>query len=174
MLGTGWFGAFAARAGPGKTVAIVGDGAVGLLVVPATERIIAMSRHEPRQKLARDSAPPTSSPSSATGYRQDQGTHRRPRRPLRDRVRRHPEVDAPGHRLHPPADTSAASASPSTAMSCSSPTSTCTAAPPQLIDLIRNRQINTGKVLDLGMASEAQQAMVELRAIKAILRCSPP
>jgi threonine dehydrogenase-like Zn-dependent dehydrogenase len=57
VLGTGWFGADAAEAGPGKTVAVVGDGAVGLLAVLATrqlgaERIIAMSRHEPRQKLA--------------------------------------------------------------------------------------------------------------------------
>ena len=31
VLGTGWFGAVAAQAGPGKTVAVVGDGAVGLL-----------------------------------------------------------------------------------------------------------------------------------------------
>jgi threonine dehydrogenase-like Zn-dependent dehydrogenase len=29
VLGTGWFGALAAEAGPGKTVAVVGDGAVG-------------------------------------------------------------------------------------------------------------------------------------------------
>ena len=59
VLGTGWFAAVAAQAGPGKTVAVVGDGAVGLLAVLAakqlgTERIIAMSRHEPRQKLARE------------------------------------------------------------------------------------------------------------------------
>jgi threonine dehydrogenase-like Zn-dependent dehydrogenase len=57
VLGTGWFGAVAAEAGPGKTVAVVGDGAVGLLGVLAArqlgaERIIAMSRHEPRQRLA--------------------------------------------------------------------------------------------------------------------------
>jgi threonine dehydrogenase-like Zn-dependent dehydrogenase len=57
VLGTGWFGAVAAEAGPGKTVAVVGDGAVGLLAVLAArqlgaDRIIAMSRHEPRQKLA--------------------------------------------------------------------------------------------------------------------------
>jgi threonine dehydrogenase-like Zn-dependent dehydrogenase len=59
VLGTGWFGAAAAGAGPGKTVAVVGDGAVGLLGVLAArrlgaERIIAMSRHEPRQALARE------------------------------------------------------------------------------------------------------------------------
>ncbi|HET8640336.1 MAG TPA: zinc-dependent alcohol dehydrogenase family protein, partial [Pseudonocardiaceae bacterium] len=57
VLGTGWFGAVAAEVGPGKTVAVVGDGAVGLLTVLAArqlgaERIIAMSRHEPRQRLA--------------------------------------------------------------------------------------------------------------------------
>jgi threonine dehydrogenase-like Zn-dependent dehydrogenase len=57
VLGTGWFGAVAADVQPGKTVAVVGDGAVGLLAVLAArqlgaERIIAMSRHEPRQKLA--------------------------------------------------------------------------------------------------------------------------
>src|SRR5205807_8815134 len=58
VLGTGWFAAVAAEAGPRKTVAVVGDGAVGLLGVLAAkqfgaERIIAMSRHEPRQQLAR-------------------------------------------------------------------------------------------------------------------------
>jgi threonine dehydrogenase-like Zn-dependent dehydrogenase len=59
VLGTGWFGAVAAEVAPGKTVAVVGDGAVGLHAVLAAqqlgaERIIAMSRHEPRQQLARE------------------------------------------------------------------------------------------------------------------------
>src|SRR4051794_7502553 len=59
VLGTGWFGAVAAEVEPGKTVAVVGDGGVGLLGVLAAkqlgaERIIAMSRHEPRQALARE------------------------------------------------------------------------------------------------------------------------
>jgi threonine dehydrogenase-like Zn-dependent dehydrogenase len=59
VLGTGWFAAVAAEAGPGKTVAVVGDGAVGLLGVLAAkqlgaERIIAMSRHADRQALARE------------------------------------------------------------------------------------------------------------------------
>lgn len=58
VLGTGWFAAVAAEAGPGKTVAVVGDGAVGLLAILAAkrlgaERIIAMSRHSDRQALAR-------------------------------------------------------------------------------------------------------------------------
>lgn len=59
VLGTGWFGAVAAEVGPGKTVAVVGDGAVGLLGILAArelgaERIIAMSRHADRQALARE------------------------------------------------------------------------------------------------------------------------
>lgn len=58
VLGTGWFAAVAAEAGPGKTVAVIGDGAVGLMGVLAAqrlgaERIIAMSRHADRQELAR-------------------------------------------------------------------------------------------------------------------------
>jgi threonine dehydrogenase-like Zn-dependent dehydrogenase len=59
VLGTGWFGADAAAVAPGKTVVIVGDGAVGLCGVIAArhmgaERIVMMSRHESRQKLARE------------------------------------------------------------------------------------------------------------------------
>ena len=58
VLDTGWSGAVAADVQPGKTVAVVGDGAVGLLAVLAAQQlgadqIIAFSRHEPRQKLAR-------------------------------------------------------------------------------------------------------------------------
>jgi threonine dehydrogenase-like Zn-dependent dehydrogenase len=59
VLGTGWFAADAANVKPGSTVAVVGDGAVGLLGVLSAkqmgaERIIAMSRHEKRQQLARE------------------------------------------------------------------------------------------------------------------------
>ena len=59
VMGTGWFAAEAANVKPGGTVAVVGDGAVGLLGVLSAkqmgaERIIAMSRHESRQKLARE------------------------------------------------------------------------------------------------------------------------
>ena len=59
VLGTGWFAADAACVKPGSTVVVVGDGAVGLLGVLSAkqmgaERIIAMSRHEPRQRLARE------------------------------------------------------------------------------------------------------------------------
>jgi len=59
VMGTGWFAADVANVKPGSTVAVVGDGAVGLLGVLAAKqmgatRIIAMSRHESRQKLARE------------------------------------------------------------------------------------------------------------------------
>jgi len=59
VLGTGWFAADAANVKRGSTVVVVGDGAVGLLAVLSAkqlgaDRIIAMSRHEPRQKLAHE------------------------------------------------------------------------------------------------------------------------
>ena len=57
VLGTGWYAADAARVQPGATVAVVGDGAVGLMGVLAAkqmgaDRIIIMSRHKQRQALA--------------------------------------------------------------------------------------------------------------------------
>jgi threonine dehydrogenase-like Zn-dependent dehydrogenase len=59
VLGTGWLAADAANVKPGATVVVVGDGAVGALAVLSAkqmgaERIIAMSRHEARQALARE------------------------------------------------------------------------------------------------------------------------
>lgn len=59
VLGTGWFAADAAQAGPGRIVAVVGDGAVGLMGVLAAqqmgaERIIIFSRHPDRKALARE------------------------------------------------------------------------------------------------------------------------
>src|SRR5256886_2724636 len=59
VMGTGWFAADAANVKPGTTVVVVGDGAVGLLGVLSAKqmgagRIIAMSRHASRQKLARE------------------------------------------------------------------------------------------------------------------------
>ena len=57
VMATGWHACVAAGVGPGSTVAVVGDGAVGLCGVLAArqlgaERIVAMSRHEPRQRIA--------------------------------------------------------------------------------------------------------------------------
>jgi threonine dehydrogenase-like Zn-dependent dehydrogenase len=59
VMGTGWHAARAARVKAGDTVVVVGDGAVGLCGVLAAsrmgaERVIAMSRHVPRQKLAKE------------------------------------------------------------------------------------------------------------------------
>ncbi|MFF5297842.1 zinc-dependent alcohol dehydrogenase family protein [Streptomyces sp. NPDC013161] len=59
VMGTGWYAAVAAEVKPGSTVVVVGDGAVGLSGVIAArelgaERIIAMSRHASRQRLATD------------------------------------------------------------------------------------------------------------------------
>jgi len=58
VMGTGWHAAVAARVREGDNVVVVGDGAVGLSGVLAAsrmgaERVVAMSRHEARQQLAR-------------------------------------------------------------------------------------------------------------------------
>jgi threonine dehydrogenase-like Zn-dependent dehydrogenase len=57
VMGTGWYAAVAAQVRPGASVAVVGDGAVGLSAVLAArelgaERVVAMSRHASRQQLA--------------------------------------------------------------------------------------------------------------------------
>ncbi len=58
VMGTGWHAAMAAGVQEGDTVVVVGDGAVGLSGVLAAsrmgaERVVAMSRHESRQQIAR-------------------------------------------------------------------------------------------------------------------------
>ncbi len=59
VMGTGHHAAVSAGVGKGSSVAVVGDGAVGLCAVIAARRlgattVIAMSRHADRQALARD------------------------------------------------------------------------------------------------------------------------
>lgn len=59
VMCTGWHAAVSAGVGRGSSVAVVGDGAVGLCAVLASAQlgadvVIAMSRHEPRQKVARE------------------------------------------------------------------------------------------------------------------------
>jgi threonine dehydrogenase-like Zn-dependent dehydrogenase len=59
VMGTGHHAAKAAKVGPGRTVAIVGDGAVGLCGVIAArrlgaERIVILGRHPDRIALARE------------------------------------------------------------------------------------------------------------------------
>ena len=59
VMGTGHHAALAARVGPGKSVAVVGDGAVGLCGVIAARRlgaehVIMLGRHPDRIALARE------------------------------------------------------------------------------------------------------------------------
>src|SRR5215204_701891 len=59
VMGTGHHAAVVAKVGPGKSVAVVGDGAVGLCGVIAAKRlgaeqIILMGRHEVRTQLGRE------------------------------------------------------------------------------------------------------------------------
>jgi threonine dehydrogenase-like Zn-dependent dehydrogenase len=58
VMGTGHHAAVSAGVGPGSTVVVVGDGAVGLCAILAAKRlgasrIVAMSRHADRQAIAR-------------------------------------------------------------------------------------------------------------------------
>ena len=125
---------------PGTTVAVVGDGAVGLLGVLSAkqmgaERIIAMSRHESRQKLAREFGA-----TDIVTERGDEGVARikeltnglgadsvlecvGTQESMMQAIRCHPAGRLRGLRRRPARGRS------STARSCSSPTSTCTAAP---------------------------------------------
>jgi threonine dehydrogenase-like Zn-dependent dehydrogenase len=191
VLGTGWFAAVAAEAGPGKTVAVVGDGAVGLLAVLAAqqlgaERIIAMSRHESRQKLALEFG--------ATDFvteRGDEGIARI--KDLTHGLGAHSVVEAVGTQesmmqaIH---STRAGGhvgfvgvthdvSLPGMELFFSLVHLHGGPAPvrrflPHLMELIGNRTIDPGKVFDLELpleqANEGYQAMDERRAIKALLR----
>jgi threonine dehydrogenase-like Zn-dependent dehydrogenase len=58
VLPTGWHAAVSAGVRPGGTAVVIGDGAVGLCGVLAAaqlgaERVVAMSRHQPRQEIAK-------------------------------------------------------------------------------------------------------------------------
>lgn len=58
VMATGWHAAVSSGVRRGGTAVVVGDGAVGLCAVIAAahqgaEKLVAMSRHEPRQQLAR-------------------------------------------------------------------------------------------------------------------------
>jgi threonine dehydrogenase-like Zn-dependent dehydrogenase len=191
VLGTGWFGAVAAEAGPGKTVAVVGDGAVGLLAVLAAkqlgaEQIIAMSRHESRQQLALDFGA-----TDIVEERGDEGVAKI--KELTNGLGAHSVVEAVGTQqsmmqalgatrpgghigyvgvLHD-VELSGDDIFMSHVHLHGGP------APvrrflPELIDLIWNRKINPGKVFDLELpidqAAEGYQAMDQRRAIKVLLR----
>ncbi|MEV0705714.1 zinc-binding dehydrogenase [Saccharopolyspora sp. NPDC050389] len=190
VLGTGWFGAVAAEAGPGKTVAVVGDGAVGLLAVLAAkqlgaERIIAMSRHEPRQKLAREFGA-----TDIVEERGDEGVVRI--KELTGGLGAHSVVEAVGTQESMMQAIRSARpgghvgyvgvahdvALPGDELFFSHVHLHGGPAPvrqylPELIDLIWRREIDPGKVFDLTLpleqAAEGYRAMDERRAIKTLL-----
>ena len=191
VLGTGWFGAVAAEAGPGKTVAVVGDGAVGLLAVLAAkqlgaERIIAMSRHQPRQQLAVEYGA-----TDIVEERGDQGVARI--KELTGGLGAHSVVEAVGttesmtqaiRSTRPGGHVGYVGVAHGVELSVEELFFSHVhlhggPAPvrhflPELIDLIWNRQINPGKVFDLELpleqAAEGYKAMDERRAIKTLLR----
>ena len=95
------------KPGPGKTVAVVGDGAVGLLGVLAAKQLGRGADHRDEPSRTASAAGPGvrrhrhRHRTRRRGRRGDQGPDRRARRALGDRGRRHPGVDDAGHPLHP-------------------------------------------------------------------------
>src|SRR3954464_646079 len=191
VLGTGWFAADAANVKPGATVVVVGDGAVGLLAVLSAkqmgaERIIAMSRHEARQTLAREFGA-----TDIVSERGDEGVARV--KELTKGLGADSVLECVGTKE-----------SMAQAIHCTRPGGSISyvgvphgveldgaqlfythvhlhggPAPvrrylPALIDLVQNGTINPGKVFDLELpleqAAEGYRAMDERRAIKTLLR----
>ncbi len=191
VFGTGWFAADAATAGPGKTVAVVGDGAVGLCAVIAArqmgaERIIAMSRHSDRQKLALEFGA-----TDIVTERGDEGVAKI--KELTGGLGAHSVIEAVGtqesmmqaiHSTRPGGHVGFVGVLhgveiPGAPYFFSHVHLHGGPAPvrrylPELIDLIWNRKINPGKVFDLTLplaqVAEGYRAMDERRAIKALLR----
>ena len=190
VLGTGWFGAVAAQAGPGRTVVVVGDGAVGLLAVLAArrlgaERVVAMSRHADRQALAREFGA-----TDIVEERGDEGVARI--RELTDGLGAHSVVEAVGTQQ---SMTQAVRSTrpgghvgyvgvghgvslPGEELFFSGVHLHGGPAPvrrflPELVRLIWDREIDPGRVFDLTLpldrAAEGYQAMDERRAIKVLL-----
>lgn len=191
VMGTGWFAAVAARVQPGMTVAVVGDGAVGLLGVLSAARIgaariIAMSRHQPRQKLAcefgatdiiteRGDEGVAAIKDLTDGIGADAvlecvGTAESMTQALRSArpggfvgyVGVPHGVNLPGEELFYSHVGLLGGPAPVRHFL------------PELIDLVYNREINPGKVFDLTLpldqVAEGYRAMDERRAIKALLR----
>jgi threonine dehydrogenase-like Zn-dependent dehydrogenase len=191
VLGTGWFAAVAAEAGSGKTVAVVGDGAVGLLGVLAAkqlgaQRIVIFSRHEDRQKLAVEFGA-----TDIITQRGDEGVTRL--KQLTGGLGAHSAIEAVGthesimqairstrpgghvgyvgvfHDVQIPGDELFFSG-----VHLHGGPAPVRRFLPELMQLIRDRKINPGKVFDLELpledAAEGYKAMDERRAIKVLLR----
>ncbi len=190
VLGTGWFAADAAAVAPGKTVAVVGDGAVGLLGVLAAKqmgaaRIILMSRNEDRQKLGREFGA-----TDIITERGDEGVARI--KDMTDGLGAHSVIEAVGTqesmmqaiRATRPGGhvgyvgVSHGVALPGLELFFAEVHLLGGPAPvrrylPELIDLIWKGKINPGKVFDLTLplerVAEGYRAMDERRAIKTML-----
>ncbi|MGP3932005.1 zinc-dependent alcohol dehydrogenase family protein [Nonomuraea sp. KM88] len=191
VLGTGWFGAVAAEAGPGRTVAVVGDGAVGLLGVLAArqlgaERIVVFSRHADRQELAVEFGA-----TDLISERGDQGVAQL--KELTGGLGAHSVIEAVGTQesmmqairsTRPGGHVGYVGVShdvalPGEELFFSAVHLHGGPAPvrrflPELIDLIWDRKIDPGRVFDLDLpleeAAEGYRAMDERRAIKTMLR----
>jgi threonine dehydrogenase-like Zn-dependent dehydrogenase len=191
VLGTGWFGAVAAGVRPGDTVAVVGDGAVGLLAVLAArqlgaERLIAMSRGEHRQKLALEFGA-----TDIVTERGDEGVARV--KEMTGGYGAHSVVEAVGTQesmmqaigsTRPGGHVGYVGMAHSVQLSgeelfyaevhLHGGPAPVRRFLPELIRLIENRAIDPGKVFDLTLpldqAAEGYQAMDERRAIKTLLR----
>jgi threonine dehydrogenase-like Zn-dependent dehydrogenase len=190
VLGTGWFAADAAAVAPGKTVAVVGDGAVGLLGVMSAkqmgaERIILMSRNPDRQKLGREFGA-----TDIVTERGDEGVARI--REMTKGLGAHSVIEAVGTQesmmqairsTRPGGHVGYVGVSHDVAlpglevffaevhlMGGPAPVRRYL---PQLIDLIWKGQIDPGKVFDLSLpleqVAEGYRAMDERRAIKTLL-----
>ncbi|NAZ76878.1 alcohol dehydrogenase catalytic domain-containing protein [Kineococcus sp. T13] len=191
VLGTGWFGAVAAEAGPGKTVAVVGDGAVGLCAVLAAkqlgaERIVLFSRHADRQALGREFGA-----TDVVEQRGEEGVARLLE--LTGGLGAHSVVEAVG--THESMHQAIASTRPGghvgfvgvlhdvaitgddifmTHVHLHGGPAPVRRFLPELIRLIWDRQIDPGRVFDLTLplerAAEGYEAMHERRATKVLLR----
>jgi threonine dehydrogenase-like Zn-dependent dehydrogenase len=191
VMGTGWFAAVAANVRPGMTVAVVGDGAVGLLGVLSAshmgaKRVIAMSRHEPRQKLAADFGA-----TDIVAERGDDGIARI--KDLTDGVGADAVLECVG--TAESMTQALRSTRPGGYVGCVGVPHGITLdgeevffshvgilggpAPvrrflPHLIDLVCDREIDPGRVFDLTLpldqVAEGYRAMDERRAIKALLK----
>jgi threonine dehydrogenase-like Zn-dependent dehydrogenase len=193
VFGTGWFAADAAAAGPGKTVAVVGDRAVGLCGVIAAkqmgaERISVMSRHPDRQKLALEIGA-----TDIVTQRGDEGVARI--KDLTDGLGAHSTIEAVGTQESMMQSIQSTRAGghvgfvgvlhgveiPGRPFFFSHAHVHLHVGPapirrylPELMDLILKRKINPGKVFDLTLplaqVAEGYRAMDERRAIKALLQ----
>ena len=176
---------------PGSTVVVVGDGAVGLLAVLSAkqmgaERIIAMSRHEARQKLAREFGA-----TDIVTERGDEGVARI--KELTDGISADAVLECVGtqesmmqaiHSTRPGGSVGYVGVPHGVELDGEGLFFTHVRlhggpAPvrrflPELIDLVWNRKINPGKVFDLTLpleeVAEGYRAMDERRAIKTLLR----